>query len=232
MTRPVAIVTAASSGIGAGTARVLAQTHDLVLFSRSEAVVELADELGATAVRGSLTVREDLERLVTTAVDRFGRIDAVVSNSGHPPTGPLLGLTNEDWGAGFELLFTSVLNLTRLVTPHMIAQGGGAWAFVSSYSVVVPDPALPVSTVVRSALSSWVKLYATEVAQHGIRANSVLPGYIATHPVDPERVATIPQRRYAEPEELGRVVRFLLSEEASFITGQNHVVDGGMIPVP
>lgn len=232
MTRPVAIVTAAGSGIGAGVARTLAADHDLVLFARSEAVVEFADELGATAVRGSLTELADLERLVATTIGTFGRIDAVVSNSGHPPKSDLLALTQQDWSAGIDLLFTSVTELARLVTPHMVAGGGGAWVFITSYASLVPEPVMPVSSVVRAALQNWVKLYATAVAQDGIRANCLLPGFVATHPVDPDRLATIPQRRYADPEEIGRVARFLLSDEASFITGQNHVVDGGMIPVP
>lgn len=232
MTRPVAVVTAASSGIGEGIVRALAPDHDLVLMSRSSAVDDLAAEFGAVAVRGDLTDPDDLARLVDTAVDRFGRIDAVVSNSGHPPSAPLLELTSADWVSGYELLFASAMELARLVTPHMIAAGTGSWVFVSSYSSIVPEPSLPVSSVLRAALQNWVKLYATEVAPHGIRANCLLPGYVANHPVDPDRLATIPAGRYADPAEIGAVARFLLSADASFVTGQNHVVDGGMIAVP
>lgn len=226
---PVALVTAAGSGIGEGIARALAETHSLVLFGPSESVERLADEIGAIAVRGSLTRREDLERVVTTTLETHGRLDAVAVNTGHPPSGELLELTREDWDHGLDLIFHSAVELARLVTPAFQRQGGGAMAFVTSYATLTPELRMPVSSVLRGALQNWVKLYANRYGAEGIRANSVLPGFVDTHPNDPDRIKTIPAGRYADPLELGRVVSFLLSDAASFVSGQNIVVDGGMI---
>lgn len=88
--RPVAVVTAASAGIGAGIARALAPTHELILLSRSEHILSIADELGATAVQGSLMDASVHDEPITTALDRWGRIDALAINSEHPPKGDLL----------------------------------------------------------------------------------------------------------------------------------------------
>lgn len=230
--RPVALVTAASAGIGAGIARSLAETHRVVLFARSAAVEALAEEIGGVAVRGSVTDPGDLDRLVSTAMDRFGRIDAAAINTGHPPTGDLLALTRRDWEEGLELIFHSAVELTRRLTPVFQRQGRGALVYITSYATLTPELAMPVSTVVRAALQNWVKLYARRYGPDGIRANCVLPGFIDTHPNDPARLAGIPAGRYADPLELGRVVSFLLSDAASFVSGRNIVVDGGMTPVP
>jgi NAD(P)-dependent dehydrogenase (short-subunit alcohol dehydrogenase family) len=225
--KPVAVVTAGSAGIGAGIVRELAATHTVVVQSRSEAAEEIAAEVGGHAVRGSVTSREDRERLVAVTLERFGRIDTLVLNTGHPPKGDLLALTDGDWEDGLDLILRSAIHLTSLVTPAFLAQGGGAVVAVTTYATLVPELAMPVSSVLRAALQNWMKLYATRYG-----ADGVLPGFVDTHPADPERLASIPAGRYADPAELGRVVAFLVSEAASFVSGQNIVADGGMIPTP
>src|SRR5262245_1742686 len=123
----VAIVTAAGRGIGAGIARRLASDGwSLGLLSPGEGVVKLAAELGAVAIRGSITEPKDIERLVTDTVARFGRLEGAVINMGHPPKGPLLEIPDPGWHAGFDMSFLSVVRVARLVTPHFKAAGTGA----------------------------------------------------------------------------------------------------------
>lgn len=227
----VAIVTAGSSGIGAGVVRALAADgHHVVVFARSEAAETLAAEVDGTAVRGSITDPADRTRLVESVLERFGRVDALVLNTGHPPKGDLLDLTEADWDEGLDLILRSSIHLVTALTPTFVAQGGAAVVAITTYATKVPELVMPVSTVLRSALQAWIKLYATRYGADGIRATSVLPGFIDTHPNDPDRLASIPAGRYADPLELGRVVAFLVSDAASFVSGQDVVVDGGMVP--
>jgi NAD(P)-dependent dehydrogenase (short-subunit alcohol dehydrogenase family) len=225
----VALVTAASQGIGAGIARHLASRGwSVALLARSGAVDTLARELGGIAVRGSITEADALEHLVTAAVARWGRIDGVVNNTGHPAKGDPLALTDADWENGYHLILESVFRLTRLTVPVMERQGAGAIVTISSYAAVRPDATRPVSSVFRAALSAWTRLMAERLAPH-IRVNALLPGFVDTHPVDPATVATIPLGRPARASEIATAAEFLLSDAGSYITGQNIVIDGGMV---
>ena len=227
---PVAIVTAASKGMGEAVARELARRgYQLCLFARSDAVHALAGELGATAVRGDISSASDLERLVATAMNAFGRIDALVNNTGHPPKGELLALSDADWHAGLDMLFLNVVRMARLVTPIMERQGGGAIVNVSAFGAVEPSLSYPVSSALRAALSSFTRLFAERYAAQNIRMNSLLPGFIDSYPQSEALVARIPARRYGTVEEIAATAAFLLSAEAGYITGQNLLVDGGLV---
>jgi NAD(P)-dependent dehydrogenase (short-subunit alcohol dehydrogenase family) len=229
MSVKVAIVTAAGKGIGAAIARALAEAgYQVSLMSNSGGALALADELGGIGMTGSVTDPDDLKKLVDTTMKKFGRVDAVVNNTGHPPTGDILTISDDDWHLGLELLILNVVRMARLVTPIFEQQGGGAMVNISTFSAFEPDPAFPVSSSLRSGLAGFTKLYADRYAKTGIRMNNVLPGFMDNYPESAEIVEKIPMKRYAKVEEVAKTVRFLLSEEAGYITGQNIRVDGGI----
>lgn len=226
----VAIVTAASRGMGAACARQLAASgYALMLFARSEEVRVLAKELGAEAMTGSVASEADLRKLVEYTLERYGRIDAVVNNTGHAAKGELLALTDQEWHTGLDLLLLNVVRMTRLVTPAMVQRGSGAIVNISSFAAAEPGLKFPISAVLRASLGNYAKLYSQRYAGQGIRMNNVLPGYIDTYPVDESTRRTIPMGREGSPSEVAKVVGFLLSADASYITGESLLVDGGVV---
>jgi NAD(P)-dependent dehydrogenase (short-subunit alcohol dehydrogenase family) len=225
---PVALVTAASRGMGAACASELASCGcEVVVMSRSDDLDALASEIGAVAVRGSVDDASDIERLVNAAIQRFGRIDAVVNNTGHPAKGELLEFPDAVWMAGFELVVMNVIRMARLVTPVMIHGGGGAIVNISSFGAVEPALAYPISSALRGALANFTKLYSDRYAPDGIRMNSILPGFIDSHEVDESIQRRIPMQRAGTVEEIATTAAFLLSDSAGYITGQSIRVDGG-----
>ena len=224
----VAIVTGAGRGIGATVARELhGRGYRLALMSPSDSAARLADELGATAIQGSTAEARDLEALVAQTLAVFGRIDAVVNNTGSPPKGELLEIPDEDWVFGFDLALLNVIRLSRLVTPAMQDQGGGAIVNISTASALEPDPRFPVSAPVRAGLAAFTKLYSDRYAATGIRMNCVLPGPIDSARHGPKRRREVPLGRIGTTREIATTVAFLLSDAAGYITGQNLRVDGG-----
>jgi NAD(P)-dependent dehydrogenase (short-subunit alcohol dehydrogenase family) len=227
---PVAIVTAASKGMGAAIARELrGRGYRLALLARSDAVETLARELDGVALTGSVTEVADLERLVAMTLDRFGRIDAVVNHTGHPPKGDLLTIPDADWHAGLDVLLLNVVRMARLTTPALERSGGGAIVNISTFAAFEPDADFPVSATLRAALASFAKLYADRYAKNGIRMNNILPGFIDSLPEKPERTTRIPMGRYGTVAEIAKTAAFLLSDDAGYITGQNILVDGGLV---
>lgn len=225
----VAIITAASSGMGAAIARKFhALDYQLVLMSNSEKIIPIAEELGAKYLQGSVTELTDLASLVDLAMTSYGRVDVVVNNTGHPANGELLEIKDAEWYSGLELVLLNVTRMAQLVVPAMIKNGGGSIVNISTFAAFEPSLTFPVSSTLRAALGSYCKLFADRYGNENIRMNNVLPGFINSYPVDGATVAKIPLKRAGTVEEIANTVAFLASEEAGYITGQNLKVDGGL----
>ena len=216
-------------------AKLAANGYRLALISNSGGAVTLAGELNAahqsdiaTGMTGSVTEPGDLETLVERTLDAYGRIDAVINNTGHPAKGDLLEISDQDWHQGLDLLLLNVVRLARLVTPQMQAQGGGAIVNISTFAAFEPDLTFPVSCSLRAALASFTKLFADRYAPDAIRMNNILPGYVDSYPVSQENLDRIPLRRYGRADEIAKTALFLISEGGAYITGQNLRVDGGL----
>ena len=228
-TNKVAIVTAAGRGMGAAIAKELnTQGYNLALMSPSGAAAKLAMEFSGVGITGSVTESEHLSQLVDVALKVYGRIDAVVNHTGHPPKGELLEIPDEDWHRGLDLALLNVVRMCRLITPFMQKQGGGAIVNISTFAAFEPEEIFPVSATIRAGLSSFTKIYADRYAKDKIRINNILPGFINSLPEKKERCNRIPMGRYGTVQEISKAVAFLLSDDAGYITGQNIRVDGGI----
>ncbi len=248
----VAIVTAASKGIGFAVARKLAEEGaDLVINSRSEENLRKAkdelEKIGAKVVivPGNLKEKETAKKIYNAAVENFGRVDILFLNAGGPRPGGFFDVDERDWSETFETNFMSAQRLVRLAVPKMIENRWGRIVFLTSISVRNPIKNLILSNSIRMAITGMMKTLSLELAKYNITVNAVAPGYTLTDRVklllndkakrtgkDYEEVLeelaeSIPMHRLGKPEEIASVVAFLVSEPAAFLTGQTVVVDGG-----
>lgn len=229
MSKQVALIVGGGSGIGADAARKLATDGwDAAIMSSSGKGEALGRALGGLGFTGSNLVVADLEAFVAAAMDRFGRIDAVINCTGHGPKGPVDQISDDDWHLGLDYYMLNVVRMVRLVQPIMEQQGKGTIVNISTFAAFEPDADFPTSAVFRAALAGYTKLWTNKFASKGLRMNNVLPGFIDSLPEKPDRVARIPAGRYARVEELSNVVAFLASDASSYVTGQNIRVDGGL----
>jgi 3-oxoacyl-[acyl-carrier protein] reductase len=186
-----------------------------------------------------------VQRLVQTTVDRFGRLDILITNAGGPPPAPFLDLSPKDFEDAFELNMMSVVHLCYQAVPHMLEAGSGSIVTMTSLSVKQPLDNLVLSNSIRLAVIGLTKSLANELGPKGIRVNSVLPGWTrtarvtellnrraeisgTTPAVEAERIAgAFPLGRMAEPEEFANVAVFLASPAAGYVHGVALQVDGG-----
>jgi len=225
----VVIITAAGKGMGAGCAESFSNAgYKVVLMSRSNDALELAEKLGGIGMRGSVLEEADLKSLVGLAIETYGRVDVVMNNTGHPAKGALLDLSIDDWQNGGDLVLMNVIRMAKIVTPIMKKQGGGAIINISTFAAFEPSLSFPISSVMRTALASYSKLYAQEFGPDNIRMNNILPGYIESYPVTEEIKSQIPLARAGKVSEIGETAVFLASQGAAYITGENIKVDGGI----
>lgn len=229
MENKTAVIIGGGSGIGADAARVLAESgYNIAIMSSSGKGEALGQSLGGLGFTGSNLIPSDLEAFINAVMEKYGRIDGVVNCAGHGPKGDLLDISDEDWHLGMDYYLTNVIRSTRLIQPIMAKQNSGSIVNISTFAVFEPDPDFPTSAVFRAGLAAYSKLFSTKYAGQNIRMNNVLPGFIDSLPEKDDRLARIPAGRYANVAELSNVVRFLISDESSYITGQNLRVDGGL----
>lgn len=225
----VALITAGGSGMGADAARTLAQNgYGIGILSVSGKGEALARELGGVGVTGSNLENADLQKLVDAAMQRWGRIDVLINSAGHAPKDELLSISDEDWHTAMEFYLMNVIRPTRLVTPIMVEQGGGAIINISSFAAVEPDLMFTTSGVFRAGLASFSKMFADRYAADNVRMNNVLPGFIDSLPEKDERRARVPMGRYGKMGEVSALIAYLASDDAAYVTGQNIRIDGGL----
>ena len=251
----VALVAAGSRGLGRAVAEELAaEGASLLLCARdaktlTETAASIADTFNAhvLAVPADVTVTGDIERLIEAGIDRFGRIDILVTNAGGPPAGRFEQLTREQWDDAIKLTLLSAVELARQVLPGMKERRWGRIINITSIAVKQPVENLLLSNSLRAGLTGFARTLANEVAADGITVNNVLPGYTRTERLEDlaQMMAEkqgispgefrgkwekeIPMGRLGEPREFAAAVAFLASERASYITGTSLQVDGGWI---
>jgi 3-oxoacyl-[acyl-carrier protein] reductase len=246
----VAVVAAASQGLGKASAQALAKEgcRVAILSRRQEELDKVAVEIGASlGVACNLAVAAEIEAAIEKIKEKLGPVSILVNNCGGPPAGTFDTITEKQWVESFEQVFLSALRLTRAVLPMMRAARWGRIVNIVSSSVEQPLAGLIVSNAFRPALAGWAKTLSAEVAADNILVTCAAPGRILTsrtqvldqaasektgkpiEAVRAERVAAVPLKRYGTPEEFGAAVAFLASDRASYLTGSVLRVDGGAV---
>ncbi|MFI5251570.1 MAG: SDR family oxidoreductase [Bacteroidota bacterium] len=249
-----ALVAAASQGLGKATAFALAKEGARVVICgrRKRELVKTADEIwkitGSEVIPVVADVRklQDIKKLVNIAKKRFGAVDILVNNAGGPPTGDILDISDEQWKKGHDLTLMSVIRMTREMLPMMRKQKWGRIITIVSIVAVQPLNDLLISATIRPGIFGLSKVLSNKYAKDNITVNTICPGMILTRRQEElmmarsaeknitmarymaDAVKEIPIGRFGRPEEIGNFIAFLASEKASYITGENIIVDGGM----
>ncbi|MEM0130057.1 MAG: SDR family oxidoreductase [Thermoplasmatales archaeon] len=253
-----ALVSAASSGIGKGIAKVLAsegcQVH---IFSRNldrikESAAEIEKETSnqVTFSSGDLSKAEDIRRIVGEVRKSRGTIDFLVMNYGDPKVAPFFDISESDWDISINMILKSTVLLTREFLPDMVKRRSGRVIFVTSLTTKQPMENFAISASLRAAVVALSKVLSLEFSQFGITFNSISQGYIMTPRLESiaarnaaalnqsiekaydNMMQGIPSKRFGRPEEIGSLVSYLCSYDASYINGANIQIDGGLVRFP
>ena len=249
LTGKTALITGAYQGIGEGIARTFARHGaNLILLDISDELEKLAYDLAGrgyrcTVVKADVRDFAAVQAAIAQAKERENKIDILVNNAGVCRLGGFLEMSEEDRDFHIDVNIKGVWNVTRAVLPDMVARGDGRIVMMSSVTGdMVADPGETAYAMSKAAIIGLTKSLAVEYAQSGIRVNAICPGYVRTpmaesiarqsNPEDPESVLTemakaIPMRRLANPLEVGELAAFLASDESSYLTGTQNVIDGG-----
>lgn len=249
LTDKVALITGASSGIGKGIAEVYADHGaKLILVDISEEIVDFAEELkeaGHEVLAEIADVRklDQLKKAVKNGKEKFGTIHVLVANAGVCKLGNFLDMSDQDRDFHIDVNIKGTWNTVKAVLPEMRKNEYGNIIITSSVTGdMVADPGETAYALSKSALVGLTKSLAVEYAQDNIRVNAICPGYVRTPMAEsiaeqsdsenPESVLSemakaIPMRRLAKPEEIGELAAFLGSNESSYMTGTQSVIDGG-----
>ena len=246
LTGKTALVTGASRGIGRAIAEALAAAGAaVVLSSRTQADLDaVAAEIEAAggralAVAAHTGSDDAVEALVARATEAFGGVDVLVNNAAaNPHYGPALGATAAQWDKIFDVNVKGYARTIRAVAPGMKAHGGGSVINVASVAGERPLPGMGVYCVSKAAVLMLTDVLAAELARDGIRVNAIVPGFVKTafsqvlwenEGTAQRTLQLVPQRRMAEPDELGPLALYLASGASAFVTGARVRIDGGQL---
>ncbi|MCD7974295.1 MAG: 3-oxoacyl-[acyl-carrier-protein] reductase [Phascolarctobacterium sp.] len=240
-----ALVTGSSRGIGRVIALALAKAGADVAVNYIAGNEEDADEVAkaikamgrkALVVQANVSSYSDSESMLEKVVQEFRRVDILINNAGITRDSLLIRMKEEDWDAVLATNLKGVYNCTKAAIKYMMKQRSGRIVSISSVVGIIGNAGQANYAAAKAGILGFTKAVAKEVASRGITVNAVAPGFIKTDMtrVLPEKVvesmiATIPQNRLGEPEDIAKAVLFFVSDDADYITGQTLHVDGGMV---
>lgn len=240
--KKIAIVTGASRGIGRATAVELAKTGYYVVINYNASEAAAAETLAQVQAAGQageirkfdVANAEDVKDALAKIIEEHKRIDVLVNNAGITRDGLFMLMGEEEWHSVIDTTLNGFFNVTKPVLREMVRRKRGAIVSVSSISAMIPNRGQANYAAAKAGVNAASSALSKEVARFGIRVNVVAPGPIETDmlssmPMDANMMkAAIPMARVGKPEEVARVIRFLCSDDASYITGQVIAINGGM----